>query len=162
MVGQNELQVPMQGFLSFDLSAVPPGAIIKSVELYLSNTVIMGSPFPFLGALNIYNQQYGSSLKPNNYMVIVPRGYLYNWNYNFVATMMPDKPFVSPDFVSAVQNRVDLRDNRFQIRMQFEKYYYYSRSDYTDRQYQNQTSSANYLDVGSGNPILTIRYVLPE
>ncbi len=164
MVGESELQVQMQGFLSFDLSAVPPGAIIKTVDLDLTKTVVVNSPFPWQGALNIYNQQLGTDLKPSDYMVVNPAGYLYSWSYNFVATMMPDKPFTSPDFVTAVQKRVDLRDNRFQIRMQFEKYYYYSRQDYTMNRndptaYQ---TSANYLDIGSGNPTLTIRYVLPE
>jgi hypothetical protein len=164
MVGENELQVQMQGFLSFDLSAVPQGAIIKTVDLDLSKSVVVNSPFPWQGALDIYNQQFGNELKPNNYMVIVPAGYLYSWNYNFVATMMPDKSFTAPAFVTAVQKRVDLMDKRFQVRMQFEKYYYYTRQDYTSSGYQSTPyqTSANYLDVGSGNPILTIRYVLPE
>jgi len=164
MVGENEMQVQMQGFLSFDLSAVPQGAIIKTVDLDLTNTVVVNSPFPWQGALDIYNQQYGSSLRPNDYMVIVPAGYLYSWSYNVVSTMVPDKPFTSPDFVTAVQKRVDAGDNRFQVRMQFEKYYYYSRQDYTNGGYQSNTyqTSANYLDIGSGNPKLTVRYILPD
>jgi len=163
MVGQNEMQIPMQGFLSFDLTAIPADAIIKTVELDLSKSVIVNSPFPWQGSLNLYNQQLGSSLRPNDYMVIFPAGYLYSWNYNFVATMMPDKPFTSPDFVTAVQKRVDLRDTRFQVRMQFEKYYYYSRSDYTDRKFlSTPQNSANYIDVGSGSPRLTVRYIIPE
>jgi hypothetical protein len=164
MVGENELQVQMQGFLSFDLSAVPPDAIIKTVDLNISKSVVVNSPFPWQGALNIYNQQYGSSLKPSDYMVFVPAGYLYSWNYNFVATMLPDKPFTSPDFVTAVQKRVDARDNRFQVRMQFEKYYYYSRQDYTINRNQSTPyqTSANYIDVGSGSPKLTVRYTIPE
>ncbi|MCX6002393.1 MAG: hypothetical protein NTY79_07675 [Chloroflexi bacterium] len=163
-VGENELQVQMQGFLSFDLSAVPRGAIIKTVDLDLTNTVVVNSPFPWQGALDIYNQQYGSSLRPSDYMIIVPAGYLYRWSYNVVSTMVPDKPFTSPDFVIAVQKRVDAGDNRFQVRMQFEKYYYYSRQDYTNGGYQSNMyqTSANYLDVGSGNPKLTVRYILPE
>ena len=164
MVGENEMQVQMQGFLSFDLSAVPQGAIIKTVDLDLTNTVVVNSPFPWQGALDIYNQQYGSSLRPNDYMVIVPAGYLYSWSYNVVSTMVPGKPFTSPDFVTAVQKRVDAGDNRFQVRMQFEKYYYYSRQDYTNGGYQSNTyqTSANYLDIGSGNPKLTVRYILPD
>ncbi len=163
-VGENELQVQMQGFLSFDLSAVPKGAIIKTVDLDLTKTVVVNSPFPWQGALDIYNQQYGSSLRPSDYMIIVPAGYLYRWSYNVVSTMVPDKPFTSPDFVTAVQKRVDAGDNRFQVRMQFEKYYYYSRQDYTVNGYQSYTyqTSANYLDIGSGNPKLTVGYILPE
>jgi hypothetical protein len=165
MVGENELQVQMQGFLSYDISSIPYGAIIKSVELDISKAVIINSPFPWQGSLNFYNQQYGSSLAPKNYMVMVPANYLYSWNYNFVATMMPDKPFTSPDMVKTVQRLVDARDTRFQLRMQFEKYYYYVRSDYAINKYQgtpNSGSSANYIDVGSGIAKLTVRYVLPE
>jgi hypothetical protein len=78
--------------------------------------------------------------------------------------MMPDKPFTSPDFVTAVQKLVDARNNRFQVRMQFEKYYYYSRQDYTSSGYQSTPyqTSANYIDVGSGSPKLTVRYIIPE
>jgi len=165
MVGENDLQVQMQGFLSFDISAVPPGAIIKAVDLDLSDSVVFNSPFPWQGSLNIYNQQFGNQLKQNDYMVIVPAGYLYSWNYNYVATMMPDKPFTAPNFITAVQNRVDLRDNRFQVRMQFEKYYYYSRPEYTINKYSTKPQaqdSANYLDVGAGNPKLTVRYIIPQ
>ena len=163
-VGENEMQVQMQGFLSFDLSAIPPGAIIKTVDLDLTKAVVVNSPFPWQGSLDIYNQQFGSALKSNDYMVIVPAGYLYSWSYNAVATMVPDKPFTSPDFVTAVQKRVDAGDDRFQVRMQFEKYYYYSRQDYTSGGYQSNTyqTSANYLDIGSGSPKLTVGYIIPE
>ena len=163
-VGENEMQVQMQGFLSFDLSAVPRDAIIKTVDLDITNAVVVNSPFPWQGSLNIYNQQFGSSLRPNDYMIVVPAGYLYSWSYNVVSTMVPDKPFTSPDFVIAVQKHVDAGDNRFQVRMQFEKYYYYSRQDYTSSGYQSNAyqTSANYLDIGSGNPKLTVRYIIPE
>ena len=162
-VGENEMQVQMQGFLSFDLTAVPRNAIIKTVELDISKSNIINSPFPQQGSLNIYNQQYGSTLKPSDYMIIVPAGYLYSWSYNFVATMLPDKPFTSPDFVTSVQKHVDQQDDRFQVRLQFEKYYYYSRQDYTvNRSQPSYQTSANYIDVGSGSPKLTIRYTIPE
>ena len=165
LVGQNELQIPMQGFLSFDISSIPPNAIIKSVALDVSKTVVVNSPFPFQGALNIYNQQFGSSLNPSDYMVIVPAGYVFSWNYNFVATMMPSTPFTSPDFVSTLQKQLDAGSDRYQLRLQFEKYYYYSRADYQQGGYQGTytaQSSANYLDISAGNAKLIVRYVLPQ
>jgi len=164
MVGQNEMQIPMQGFLSFDISAIPRDAVVRSVELDTSKCFVVNSPFPWQGALNMYNQQYGSSLSPSDYMVIVPAGYVYSWNYNFVATMMPSTPFTSPDFVSTLQKQLDAGSSRYQIRMQFEKYYYYSRADYTFQRYTgpyNEVSSANYIDVSAGNARLIIRYVVP-
>jgi len=164
MVGQNELQIPMQGFLSFDISAIPRDAIIKGVDLDASKSFVVNSPFPWQGALNMYNQQYGSSLRPSDYMIIVPAGYLYSWNYNFVATMMPSIPFTSPDFVITLQKQLDAGSSRYQIRLQFEKYYYYSRADYTFQRYTGaytEVSSANYIDISAGNAKLIVRYVIP-
>ena len=165
MVGQNEMQIQMQGFLSFDISSIPRDAIIKDVDLDISKSVVINSPFPFQGSLNIYNQQYGDYLRANDYMVIVPAGYLYSWNYNFVATMMPSTPFTSPDFVTTLQKQLDMGSNRYQTRLQFEKYYYYSRADYTEQRYTGSysgESSANYLDISAGNAKLIVRYVLPQ
>lgn len=165
MVGQNEMQIPMQGFLSFDISSIPRDAIIKGVDLDASQSVVVNSPFPWQGSLNMYNQQYGSSLNSNDYMVIVPAGYLYSWNYNFVATMMPSVPFTSPDFVITLQKQLDAGSNRYQIRLQFEKYYYYSRADYTNQRYTgvySGESSANYIDISAGNAKLIVRYVIPQ
>jgi hypothetical protein len=164
MVGQNEMQIPMQGFLSFDISSIPRDAIIKGVDLDVSKSVVINSPFPWQGALNIYNQQFGSSLSPNNYSVIMPAGYVYSWNYNFVATMMPSTPFTSPDFVTTLQKQLDAGSSRYQLRLQFEKYYYYTRGDYTSQRYTGAytvDSSANYLDISAGNARLIVRYVLP-
>ena len=72
LVGQTDLQIQMQGFLSFDISALPSNAIIKAVELDLTKANIINSPFPWQGSLLLYNQQYGSSLKASDYMVNVP------------------------------------------------------------------------------------------
>jgi len=162
MAGENDMQIQMQGFLSFDISSLPGNAIIKSVELDLSKTNIINSPFPWQGSLLLYNQQYGSYLDASNYMTYVPAGYLYTWSYNFSATMMPEKPFTSPDFVRTVQKQLDAGSKRYQIRVQFEKYYYYSRINYTDKKYQNLSTNANYIDIGAGTPKLTIRYQLPQ
>ena len=161
LVGQTDLQMQMQGFLSFDISALPSNAIIKAVELDLTKANIINSPFPWQGSLLLYNQQYGSSLKASDYMVNVPANYIYSFSYNYSATMMPEKPFTSPDFVTTLQRQLDAGSKRYQIRCQFEKYYYYTRIDYTDKKYQNLTTNANYIDLDAGSPKLTIKYVLP-
>jgi len=168
MVGQNDMQIPMQGFLSFDISSIPRNAIIKDVELDISKSTVVNSPFPWQGSLNIYNQQYGSALRPSDYMIIVPAGYLYSWNYNAIVTMMPNAPFTSPSFVTTMQKQLDEGSDRYQIRLQFEKYYYYSRGDYIQPGYggsttvQSGASSDNYLDISAGNAKLIVRYVIPE
>jgi len=165
LVGQNELQVQMQGFLSFDISSIPRNAIIKNVELDISKSIIYNQPFPWQGSLYIYNQQYGNYLRASDYMIIVPAGYVYNYNYNFVASQMPSTPFTSPEFVSTTQKQLDSGSNRYQLRLQFEKYYYYSRADYTAQLYstmQSGQSSANYVDISAGNAKLTVRYVVAE
>lgn len=161
MVGQTDLQVQMQAFLSFDISAIPPDAIIKSVELDLSMANIINYPFPWQGSLLLYNHQYGSTLRASDYMTMVPANYLFSLSYNYSATMMPDKPFTSPEFVSTLQRQLDQGSSRYQIRLQFEKYYYYPRINYTEKKYQNITTNANYIDIGSGKAKLTVRYTLP-
>jgi len=163
-VGQSELQMPMQGFLSFDITTIPPNAIIKGVELDISNSTVYGSPFPWQGALLMYNQQYGSNLRAANYQTINPAGYVFSWNYNSIVTMMPQTPFSSPDFVVTVQKQSDARSSRYQLRLQFEKYYYYPRADYSytsAAQKMNPENPSNYIDVGSGKPKLIVRYVIP-
>ncbi len=162
LVGENDLGIQMQAFLSYDISSLPPDAIIRRVELDLSKSPVFGSPFPWQGSMNIYNQQYGEYLRGSDYMVIVPAGYLYSWSYNFVATMMPDLAFTSLDFANAVQKQLDNRSKRFQVRIQFEKYYYYTRPGYTNQRFADWQQYANFIDIGAGNPKLTIRYVLPE
>jgi hypothetical protein len=164
LVGENEAQIQMQAFLSYDIGAIPANAVIKRVELDLRGSTIYGSPFPWQGAMNIYNHQYGETLKTGNYMVNVPAGYIFSWVYNSVATMMPDRIFSAPEMAAAVQRQADNREKRFQIRIQFEKYYYYVRPAYIPYQSENrnQFTYANYIDIGAGNPKLSIWYVVPQ
>jgi hypothetical protein len=79
---------------------------------------------------------------------------------------MPAAPFTSVDFVSAVQRQIDSRNSRFQVRMQFEKYYHYNFWDLssTTNQKLSQPSGlvGNYIDVTSGNPTLIVGYILPQ
>jgi hypothetical protein len=98
-------------------------------------------------------------------MIIVPLNYVYTYNYNFVASQMPSTPFTSPEFISTLQKQLDSGSDRYQLRLQFEKYYYYSRADYTSQFYstiQSGKSSANYVDISAGNAKLIVYYVIPE
>lgn len=161
-VGQDQMQKPMKAFLSFDISSVPPNAVIKSAQLDLTKSNIINSPFPWQGSLLMYNQSYGYRLDASNNMVYLQNTPIFSWSYGFAATQMPDSYFTSPDMVKTVQTLVDLRSNRFKIQMQFEKSYYYPSPYYSSSKYQFYSKDANYIDIGSGTPRLIINYTLPQ
>jgi hypothetical protein len=162
VVGQDQLQQPMQAFLSFDISSIPRNAIIKSVQLDLSKAQIVNYPMPGLGSLYIYNQDYGFRIDANGNQVYLQNTPLFTWSYNFNATQMPETYFTSPDMVSAVQTLVDIRSNRLHLKLQFEKSHYYVVPNYSDNKYQWSSRDANYIDIGSGNPRLLVNYTLPQ
>jgi hypothetical protein len=166
LVGEDRGQMQMQGILSFDISSIPYNAIVKSVQLDMSRSIIFNYPFPWQGNLFIYNLKYGLDLNAQNQMTFLPSSSIYRWGTNSQITQMPAAPFTSVDFVSAVQRQIDSRNSRFQVRMQFEKYYHYNFWDLssTTNQKLSQPSGlvGNYIDVTSGNPTLIVGYVLPN
>ena len=166
LVGEDKNQMQMQGFLSFDISSIPYNAIIKSVQLDLSRSYIYNYPFPWQGDLFIYNLKYGLSLNDQNQMTFVPSTYIYRWGTNSQLTQMPAAPFSSVDFISAVQRQIDSHNSRFQVRMQFEKYYHYNVWDLSSTTNQNWSQPSgnvgNYIDISAGNPTLIVSYVLPQ
>ena len=162
LVGQDQLQHQMQAFLSFDLSSIPVNATIKSVQLDLTKAQVVNHPMPWLGSLYIYNQQYGLRIDANGNQVYLQNTPLFTWSYNYAITQMPDAYFTSPDMVAAVQKQIDTRNNRLQLKLQFEKSYYYVVPNYSENKYQWSSREANYIDIGSGNPRLLIYYTLPQ
>ena len=166
LVGEDKNQQQMQGLLSFDISSIPYNAIIKSVQLDLSRAYIYNYPVPWQGDLFIYNLKYGLSLNDQNQLTFVPSTYIYRWGTNTQLTQMPTAPFTSVDFVSAVQRQIDSHNSRFQVRMQFEKYYHYNVWDLssTTNQKWSQPSGnvGNYIDISAGNPTLIVSYLLPQ
>lgn len=58
-IGDTDSNVSSQGFLSFDISAIPAGATINEVKVDFSNYDTLGNPFS-LGCLRMYQQNYGS------------------------------------------------------------------------------------------------------
>ena len=159
--GQDNLNRAMQGFLSFDISSIPPNAVIKSVQLDLTKSHIVNYPFPFLGSLFIYDQSYGLRLDANNKSLYLSNQPIFSWSYGFQATQMPEAAFTSPDMLKAVQTHVELRDKRFQVKLQFEKNYNYVLPYYSENKYQFNRRDSNYIDIGSGTPRLVVLYVLP-
>ncbi len=162
VVGQNELQQPMQAFLSFDISSIPVNAIIKSVQLDLTRAKIVNYPMPGLGSLYIYNQQYGLRIDAYGNQIYLPNTPLFTWSYNYAVTQMPETYFTSAGLLDAVQKQIDTRSNRLQLKLQFEKTHYYVVPNYSDNKYQWSSRDSNYIDIGSGNPRLLVYYTLPE
>jgi hypothetical protein len=165
LVGEDKNQAQMQGVLSFDISSIPYNAIIKSVQLDLSKSLIYNYPFPWQGDLFIYNLKYGLAFNDVNQLTFISSGYIFRWGTNSQITQMPTAPFTSIDFVSAVQRQIDSRNSRFQVRMQLEKYYHYNfwnLSSTTNQKLSQPSGEAgNYIDVSAGNPTLIVGYVLP-
>jgi hypothetical protein len=114
IVGATSWSVVIQAFLSYDISMIPKGAIIKSVSLDLTAGNVVGSPFSTMGQLYICNQTY-SSLGSNDYIVGPPTLAMYS------ASSIPASPVSSSAMVAAVQDQVDSGSGHFQIRLQFEK-----------------------------------------
>ncbi len=108
-----------QSFLSFDISMIPAGAVIKSTSLDLTNHYVVGSPFGILGKMGIINHQYGE-LDNNLYVGTFPMVTLH------VASTEPLQPYVLSTITDSVQQLVSKGSQRFQIRIQFERYHYYA------------------------------------
>jgi len=137
-VGDTRPSVAMQAFLSFNISQIPDKAIIKAAFLDLTTDEIYGLPFINLGNMLVYNDQYGS-LGGDDFGVGPLPGAI------FTISKRPIAPFSSGLLIDAVQEQVDAGSSRFQIRVQFEKYYFYN-------------NEPDYLALGGGRPKLVIEY----
>ena len=152
-VGHISSGVAMQAFLSFDISAIPAGASIKSASLDLRPVSVSGDPFNFLGEMGVFSDQYGD-LESDDFVAppLMPRIRFTIYTERFPMTealrtfyFPPDGLFSSSALTSAIQKRVNAGSPRFQIRLQFEKYSCYDRE-------------ADYIELGEGISALVIQY----
>lgn len=65
-VGRNSNLVT-RGFISFDITSIPAGAVVTEVTLRLYQAKIIGSPFASGGTLKIDHLTYGDSLDSSDY-----------------------------------------------------------------------------------------------
>lgn len=65
--------VTSQAFLSFNISSIPDGSVIKSAAMDLRRSDILGDPFHNLGCLKAYPTFY-STLNPEYYYIGLPLG----------------------------------------------------------------------------------------
>jgi len=111
-----------QAFLSFDISGIPAGATIQSASLDLSGGDELGEPFVGLGAMNVYDHQYGT-LDGSEFVSDFPGGEMRK------CYSRPTGASRSSKLASEIQARVDAGASRFQIRLQFQKH---TDGDYRD------------------------------
>ncbi|MFZ5807728.1 MAG: NBR1-Ig-like domain-containing protein [Chloroflexota bacterium] len=111
-VGDNESNQGQQGFVSFDISALPPGATILSVHVNFSGYDTLGNPFA-LGCLRMYPQNYGS-VDAGDYYTGSTSGAVVRWCN---AGELSNSNFEAPSLVSKIQSSVG--NNRVRFRLQF-------------------------------------------
>jgi len=131
-----------QAFLSFDVSMIPAGAVIRSTSLDLTNHYLVGSPFGNLGRIGIVHHEYGT-LDGNSYAGSFPMVTLY------IGSTDPLQPYVLSTVTDAVQQQVSKGAQRFQIRFQFDKYHYYA------------DGSNNYVQFYPDKTKLSVTYDVP-
>jgi len=143
IIGENQSNVMVQGFLSFDISMIPPEATIESVSLDITNSNISGDPFTTMGLLMIYNHQYG---------VLQSRNFILGPGMNPLAQLYspPNQPIEGSALLNAVKTQMSEKQTRFQLRLQFAKVPSYSPS--------YGRGPLNYLELPKGKTKLTIRY----
>ncbi|MFC2050141.1 hypothetical protein ACFLTN_03065, partial [Chloroflexota bacterium] len=151
MVGYTYQKIGIQGFLSFNISAIPKGAVIKSASIDLdSGAVDVAGSTSSMGNLYICKQVYGG-LDKNDYIVGPATGSICS------LVVWPSSCGSSTLTVAAVQEQVNDGNERFQIRLQFEKA---PASTYYSTRWSEQLSAQedNYLDFADAKPRLIVEY----
>ena len=114
-VGDNESNLGQQGFVSFDISALPASATILGVHVDFSGYDTLGNPFA-LGCLRMYPQNYGS-VDASDYHSGSSTGAVVRWCN---AGELSNTSFNAPDLVSKIQS--SLGNNRVRFRLQFNEH----------------------------------------
>ena len=114
-VGDDNNDVGIQGFVSFDISEIPDDAVIVNVTVDLSvHESTYGTPFDDLGCLRAYVHNYGT-LDGGDYYNGSATGSIGRWCNQ--SEMDTKNGGLTSGFKEALQHRVG--HDRFQIRLQF-------------------------------------------
>ncbi len=120
LVGNGELINPVgelvaRGFISFDLSGIPTGATIESVELRFYQKEVQGSPYEKLGNLVLEYVNYGASLEDSAYNTPALDTAVLDIETS------PDAWYIlsDPTIVTWVQSSLETGLSRQQFRLQF-------------------------------------------
>jgi hypothetical protein len=115
--GITESGLPMQAFMSFDISMIPPGANILSASLDLTTCMISGYPFNFLGGMGVFYNPY-DVLGIRDFKIAFTSDAL------FLTYTPPTQSYNYAPLASAIQKQADAKNSRFKIRVQFERFNY--------------------------------------
>jgi hypothetical protein len=116
-VGDTNLNISSQSFASFDMTAIPAGAIVQKVKLSFSGYDTLGNPFGGLGCLDMYPQDYGA-LNAGDYFAGGPLNLVARWcAAGLLASVYTG---TESGLVSQVQLKVG--SSRFQVRFQFNEH----------------------------------------
>jgi pSer/pThr/pTyr-binding forkhead associated (FHA) protein len=147
--GSPSTELVVRGFMSFDLSGIPSGATINSIELSFYQVSVTGAPYAKLGNLLLKHVDYGSSLDSVDYdlpafhsAILAPHTGAGEW-YTITSTTIADW----------IEQNLTLGRTRLQFRLQF--------STETDGDGDQDTVSFESADnsLGTGNvPQIVITY----
>ncbi len=113
-VGDDNDNISLQGFVTFDISGIPDDAEIASVKVDLSDySAPYGTPFADLGCLRVYVDNYGT-LDGGDYYDGTPSGAIGR----YCELDDIDTPEYDEDYKDALQDAVG--ENLFQLRFQFD------------------------------------------
>ncbi len=120
LVGNGELLAPIgelvaRGFMSFDLSVIPAGATIESIEFRFYQKDVQGDPYGKLGNLVLEHVDYGASLDDSAYSIPALDSAMLDMQTS------PGQWYVlsDPILASWVQSNLAAGRPRFQLRLQF-------------------------------------------
>jgi hypothetical protein len=152
IVGYTANGMGVQGFLSFDISVVPKGVIIKSVSIDLDAGAVQvnGEPFEKMGRLNISKCTYGQ-LKTSSYFIGPTSDAICSF------ARWPENCINSSLTISALQEQLDAGSNRFQVRMSFA---HAPDAELWGARWSERWDpfKDNYLDFSQASPKLVIEY----
>ena len=138
LVGVKDGPYMWEGFLSFDISMIPQNATIKTAFLDISDHEVYGTPFNLLGNLGVF---------PITFSKIGTKTFISNFPGGAVVSIRtePTQQLYSGLLTSTIQEMVSLKSTRYQLRLQFEKYFYSLVGD-------------NYMALLTNKPKLIITY----
>jgi hypothetical protein len=111
-VGDTETNIGQQGFLSFDISALPAGATVLDVKMKFSDYDALGNPWS-LGCLRMYQQDFGATVDAADYVGGATLGALERWcSAGELSTLAS-----AAGLKTAIQSAVG--SPRIRVRMQF-------------------------------------------
>lgn len=113
VVGNTNVNLANELFLSYDISGIPSNATITEVKTSFNTYTTSGNPFGNLGVLNGYQQDYGTTLDASDYVPGFPGGNKVDWGSLGALNNIE----ASPELKAALQAK--LGSSRFQLRLQF-------------------------------------------